>query len=159
MQAIFETTFDVIYLLTVITLGVFMICKSKGRKQYLLYGIMAVTLGAGDSFHLVPRAVALCTTGLESYTAALGIGKLITSVTMTAFYVLLYYVWRCRYKNHRKARNNSGSMGTFGSAGYPLPYAAERMDKPRRPAFLGHLPQYSVCAPRINDNNSDIQKR
>ena len=37
MQAIFETTFDVIYLLTVITLGVFMICKSKGRKQYLLY--------------------------------------------------------------------------------------------------------------------------
>ena len=98
MQAIFETTFDVIYLLTVITLGVFMICKSKGRKQYLLYGIMAVTLGAGDSFHLVPRAVALCTTGLESYTAALGIGKLITSVTMTAFYVLLYYVWRCRYK-------------------------------------------------------------
>ena len=59
MQAIFETTFDVIYLLTVITLGVFMICKSKGRKQYLLYGIMAVTLGAGDSFHLVPRAVAL----------------------------------------------------------------------------------------------------
>ena len=31
MQAIFETTFDVIYLLTVITLGVFMISKSKGR--------------------------------------------------------------------------------------------------------------------------------
>lgn len=98
MQAIFETVFDVIYLCTVITLGIIMICKSKGRKQYLLYGIMAVTLGAGDSFHLVPRAVALCTTGLESFTAALGIGKLITSVTMTAFYVLLYYVWRCRYK-------------------------------------------------------------
>ena len=155
MQAIFETTFDVIYLLTVITLGVFMICKSKGRKQYLLYGIMAVTLGAGDSFHLVPRAVALCTTGLESYTAALGIGKLITSMTMTAFYVLL----ALPIQNHRKARNNSGSMGTFGSAGHPLPYAAERMDKPRRPAFLGHLPQYSVCAPRIACNNSDIQKR
>ena len=65
---------------------------SHGNRQYLLFGIMAVTLGAGDSFHLVPRALALCTTGLESYTAALGIGKLITSVTMTAFYVLLYYV-------------------------------------------------------------------
>lgn len=38
------------------------------------------------------------TTGLESYTAALGIGKLITSVTMTLFYVLLYYVWRSRYR-------------------------------------------------------------
>ena len=75
-----------------------MIRRSKGRKQYLLFGIMAVTLGCGDAFHLVPRAVALCTTGLESYTAALGIGKLITSVTMTLFYVLLYYVWRSRYR-------------------------------------------------------------
>ena len=152
MQAIFETTFDVIYLLTVITLGVFMICKSKGRKQYLLYGIMAVTLGAGDSFHLVPRAVALCTAGLESYTAALGIGKLITSVTMTAFYVLLYYVWRCRYKI-------TGKRGITAAVWGLSALRVILCLKPRRPAFLGHLPQYSVCAPRIACNNSDIQKR
>ena len=98
MQAIFETLFDIVYLTTVITLGIMMIRKSKGEKQYLLYGIMAVTLGCGDAFHLVPRAIALCTTGLADYTAALGIGKLVTSITMTAFYVLLYYVWRARYK-------------------------------------------------------------
>ncbi len=41
--------------------------------------------------------MALCTTGLENYTAALGLGKLITSITMTLFYVILYYVWRLRY--------------------------------------------------------------
>jgi hypothetical protein len=98
MQAIFETLFDIVYLTTVITLGILMIRRNKGEKQYLLYGIMAVTLGCGDAFHLVPRAIALCTTGLADYTAALGIGKLITSVTMTVFYVLLYYVWRARYK-------------------------------------------------------------
>lgn len=98
MQAIFETLFDIVYLVTVVTLGIIMIIKSKGRKQYLLYGIMAVTLGCGDAFHLIPRAIALCTAGLESYTAALGIGKLITSITMTLFYVLLYYVWRLRYQ-------------------------------------------------------------
>lgn len=98
MQAIFETLFDIVYLVTVITLGILMIRGSKGRRQYLLYGVMAVTLGCGDAFHLIPRAVALCTTGLENYTAALGIGKLITSITMTVFYVLLYYVWRCRYQ-------------------------------------------------------------
>ena len=98
MQAIFETLFDAVYLVTVIALGILMIRVSRGRKQYLLFGIMAVTLGCGDAFHLVPRAVALCTTGLESYTAALGIGKLITSVTITLFYVLLYYVWRSRYR-------------------------------------------------------------
>lgn len=98
MQAIMETVFDAVYLVTVITLGVIMIRRSGGRKQYLLFGIMAVTLGAGDSFHLIPRAVALCTTGLENYTAALGIGKFITSLTMTVFYILLYYVWRLRYR-------------------------------------------------------------
>lgn len=98
MQAIFETLFDIVYLVTVITLGVQMIRGSRGRTQYLLFGTMAVTLGCGDAFHLIPRAVALCTTGLASYTAALGIGKLVTSITMTAFYVLLYYVWRSRYQ-------------------------------------------------------------
>ena len=98
MQAIFETLFDIIYLLTVITLGILMIRASKGRKQYSLYGAMAVILGCGDAFHLVPRAIALCTTGLETYTVPLGIGKMVTSITMTLFYVLLYYVWRCRYQ-------------------------------------------------------------
>ena len=98
MQAIFETLFDIVYLVTVITLGVRMLRDSRGRQQARLYGAMAVTLGCGDAFHLAPRAVALCTTGLENYTAALGVGKLITSITMTAFYLLLYYVWRSRYQ-------------------------------------------------------------
>ena len=97
MQAIVETVFDAVYLISVITIGIIMIRKSGGRKQYRLFGVMAVVLGAGDAFHLVPRALALCTTGLEQFTAALGIGKLITSMTMTVFYVLLYFVWRIRY--------------------------------------------------------------
>ena len=97
MQAIVETLFDVIYLITVITLGVLMIQGSKGESQFRLFGWMAVVLGVGDSFHLVPRALALCTTGLENYTVPLGLGKWNTSVTMTVFYVLLYHVWRQRY--------------------------------------------------------------
>lgn len=98
MQGIMETLFDIVYLTTVITVGILMIKNCKGNPQYRLFGIMAVTLGCGDSFHLVPRAVALCTTGLASYAAPLGIGKLITSITMTVFYMVLYYIWRMRYK-------------------------------------------------------------
>ncbi len=98
MQAIVETLFDAVYLVSVITIGILMIRGSKGERQFSLFGWMAVVLGAGDSFHLVPRALALCTTGLENYTVPLGLGKWITSVTMTVFYVLLYYVWRQRYK-------------------------------------------------------------
>ena len=98
MQAIVETLFDAVYLVTVITIGILMIRGSKGNAQFRLFGLMAVVLGAGDAFHLVPRALALCTTGLESYTVPLGLGKWITSVTMTVFYVLLYSVWRQRYR-------------------------------------------------------------
>lgn len=98
MQAIMETGFDIVYLATVLTLGIKMLRQCGDRAQFRLFGAMAVVLGAGDAFHLVPRAVALCTTGPENYTMALGAGKWITSITMTVFYILLYYVWRLRYQ-------------------------------------------------------------
>ncbi len=111
MQAIVETTFDTVYLILVIAIGIRMIRQSRGEKQYYLFGVMAVVLGLGDAFHLVPRAVALCTTGLENFPAALGIGKFITSITMTIFYILLYFVWRVRYK----VREHRGlTAGIFG---------------------------------------------
>jgi len=100
-----EVVFDIAYLITVITLGIRMIagCSAAGGNrekaaEYRLFGIMAVVLGAGDAFHLVPRVIAQCTTGMADYTAALGIGKFVTSITMTIFYILLYYVWRRRYQ-------------------------------------------------------------
>ncbi|WP_346885184.1 hypothetical protein [Clostridium sp. UBA4395] len=97
MQGIMETLFDIFYLSTVIIMGIIMIKKSGQNKQYRLFGIMAVILGCGDAFHLVPRAYGLLTTGLEANAAALGVGKLITSITMTIFYVVLYHIWRIRY--------------------------------------------------------------
>ena len=105
MRAIFETLFDIFYLLTVLSVGIRMIRNSKSSAQFQLFGWMAVVLGAGDSFHLVPRALALCTTGLDSYAFQLGLGKWITSVTMTVFYVLLYYVlfYRSAKESHDTA--------------------------------------------------------
>lgn len=100
MQAIAETIFDIAYLITVISIGIAMIRRSPAHTQFRLFGIMAVILGCGDAFHLIPRVIALCTTGLDQYTALLGFGKCVTSITMTIFYVLLYYVWRQRYQVH-----------------------------------------------------------
>lgn len=110
MQAIVETVFDAFYLVFVISIGIRMVKGSKNSHQFQLFGWMAIVLGAGDSFHLVPRALALCTTGLENYTVPLGLGKWITSVTMTVFYVLLYYVWRERYQIKGK---NSLTIATY----------------------------------------------
>lgn len=98
MRAMVESLFDAVYLIFVIAIGAVMIRHSRSNRQFRLFGIMAVVLGAGDSFHLIPRMLALCTTGLENYTALLGLGKWITSITMTVFYVLLYFVWRLRYR-------------------------------------------------------------
>lgn len=72
MQAIMETIFDVVYLCGVVTLGILMIKGAGQRKEVRLFGIMAVILGCGDAFHLVPRAYALCTDGLVNHAASLG---------------------------------------------------------------------------------------
>lgn len=101
MQEIIESIFDSCYLITVITTGIIMIVKSRQLKQYKLFGLMALVLGFGDSFHLIPRIIALCTTGISNYTVPLGIGKFITSITMTIFYVLLYTVWVMRYQKQQ----------------------------------------------------------
>lgn len=96
-QTIGETIFDVLYLGFAITAGLIMLIKGN-QPLVKKFGLMAVLLGAGDSFHLVPRSYALWTAGLEANATALGIGKLITSVTMTIFYLILFYIWRERYK-------------------------------------------------------------
>lgn len=97
-QAIGETIFDVCYLVGVIFAGIAMLTGGKDNPLVKKFGIMAIILGVGDSFHLIPRVYALWTTGLEANAAALGIGKLITSITMTLFYLILYYIWRERYQ-------------------------------------------------------------
>ena len=97
-QALAESIFDVLYLAFAVVIGIYLIKKGGKGSLVRSFGIMALVLGAGDSFHLVPRAISLWTTGLEANAAALGIGKLITSITMTIFYLILYYIWRERYQ-------------------------------------------------------------
>ena len=145
MQAIMETLFDAVYLISVITIGILMIRGSKGNRQFWLFGVMAVVLGAGDAFHLVPRAVALCTTGLENYTVALGLGKWITSVTMTVFYVLLYYVWRQRYQIKGQGGLTAAVYVLAGLRVLLCMMPQNRWLSADAPSLLGHLPQSPLC--------------
>lgn len=96
MPALPESIFDICYLVFAIVSGVLLLKKSKGRKYIRIFGIMTLLLGCGDAFHLVPRVLNYWTDG--DYTAALGIGKLVTSITMTLFYILIEYARRDRYK-------------------------------------------------------------
>ena len=96
-QAIMETVFDVLYLVWVIVAGVRMVTDSQKGSLTRKFGAMAIVLGSGDAFHLIPRMWALWTTGMQANAVALGFGKLVTSLTMTAFYLILYWIWRQRY--------------------------------------------------------------
>lgn len=96
-QAIAETIFDICYLGFALFAGITMLIKGN-TPLVKKAGWMTTLLGAGDAFHLIPRCYALWTDGLEANAAALGIGKFITSITMTVFYLILYYIWKEHYK-------------------------------------------------------------
>ena len=94
-----EVIFDLLYLFTVFFLGVILVQKRSENVLFLVFGLMALTLGFGDMFHLIPRVIGHLTTGLDDYTYYLGLGKAITSYTMVIFYVLVLYAYEIRFNN------------------------------------------------------------
>ena len=99
MKVYGETIFDVCYLLIAIVIGIYIIIKSKNNLGKLM-GTAILILGCGDAFHLIPRMLDYFVD--SDFTSALGIGKLVTSITMTVFYIFMYYI----YKNVYKINNN-----------------------------------------------------
>ena len=105
-----ESTFDVLYLLFAVISGILILRRARNRTERLM-GWAALILGCGDAFHLVPRVLNYFVDA--DFTAALGIGKLVTSMTMTVFYVLLYYVWLGYY---RQQENRGMTICVWGLA-------------------------------------------
>lgn len=106
MGKIMEAIFCVFYMITVTILGSRIVKNSSGSREIKLFGIMCLVLVGGDAFHLVPRVLAAVNpTG--NYHAAMGIGTLITSVTMTIFYLIMYFVYCLRYDYENKALKNA----------------------------------------------------
>lgn len=103
MGKIMEAIFCVFYMIAVAVLGscITLSGKKKGSREILLFGMMSLLLVGGDAFHLIPRVLAAVNpTG--DYHAAMGIGTLITSVTMTVFYLIMYFVYSLRYGYENK---------------------------------------------------------
>ena len=90
-----ESVFDVCYLLFVIACGVVLLIKARNRTEKKM-GLASLLLGAGDAFYLIPRVIDHFSEG--DLSVALGLGKLVTSLTMTVFYVLMYCVFLGYYR-------------------------------------------------------------
>lgn len=89
-----ESVFDIAYLIYDLVAAIIFFTQANGRPVFLLYGALTLCLGGGDAFHLLPR-VQMHLFGVQDDTQRkLGMGTAITSVTMTVFYVLLYFIWR-----------------------------------------------------------------
>ena len=101
MPALPESIFDVFYLVFAVCIGIWLLRHAKGSRAVRLMGIATLVLGCGDAFHLIPRVLGYWIPG--EWTAALGIGKLVTSVTMTVLYLLLELVRRERYQTRQPA--------------------------------------------------------
>lgn len=86
-----EAVFDILYLLTVGTLGLLNLLLAKSGAR-ALFGVMALVLAAGDGFHLVPRISSALQKDRVWSESALGRGKMLASLGMTVFYVLLWQV-------------------------------------------------------------------
>ncbi len=96
-----ESFFDILYLFFAIISGCVILHRAKSKTERLM-GLAALLLGCGDAFHLLPRVLNYFVSA--DFTAALGVGKLVTSLTMSVFYVLLYYVWLGHYREPENRR-------------------------------------------------------
>jgi hypothetical protein len=96
-----ESAFDILYLIFAVTSGCLLLRKAGDRTEKLM-GLAALILGCGDAFHLIPRVLNYFVDA--DFTAALGVGKLITSISMTVFYLLLYYIWLGYYRMRENKR-------------------------------------------------------
>lgn len=100
MQRIMEPIFEIGYLLFAFIAGGILLYyyRKKRDEKILLLALMTLLLGAGDAFHLIPRMIGLLGDGLENHVFSLGLGKLVTSVTMTVFYILFYFFFLKKYE-------------------------------------------------------------
>lgn len=93
MPEIGEACFCIIYLLFGFVAAAILLTKAGDREVIRLYGIMTLILAGGDSFHLVPRIIHAFNEKYEKYEFYAGLGLMVSSITMTIFYLVLFKIW------------------------------------------------------------------
>ena len=88
-----ESVFSAGYLLFDLIAGIIFL-QNSSDNLFLLYGIMTLLLGFGDAFHLVPRVIKNIKGESAKVVWWMNFGLAVTSVTMTVFYIILFYIWK-----------------------------------------------------------------
>lgn len=93
MPEIGEAIFCILYLSFGFIAAAVFLTHINGRTSVFFYGMLTLILAGGDSFHLVPRILHAFKGDFEKYEFWAGLGLMISSITMTSFYLILYYYW------------------------------------------------------------------
>ena len=93
-----ESIFSIGYLLFTLVASIIFL-NNYTNKIFLLYGIMTLILGIGDSFHLIPRIIKNIKGNNDKTTWWMNFGLIVTSITMTIFYIFLFYIWQIKYND------------------------------------------------------------
>lgn len=88
-----ESVFCIAYL-TFVLIASIIFYTSKTNSIAFLYAIASTVLGLGDSFHLVPRIIKNIKGQNTKTEWWMKLGLIITSITMTIFYIFMFYIWK-----------------------------------------------------------------
>jgi len=101
-----EIIFDVSYLITIWIFTALMYNKrgnlsSENKKTGRLFLLAFFLLALGDTGHVGFRVPAILMGGIENNAALVGLGSLITAVTVTFFYMIIAEIWRVQFDKKR----------------------------------------------------------
>lgn len=94
MPQIGEAIFCIAYLIFDLIAAIVFFLNAEGSPAIFLFGVLTLVLGGGDAFHLVPRVIKAFRGDSPKIEWWSGLGLMVSSITMTVFYVLLFYVWK-----------------------------------------------------------------
>ncbi len=108
IPAIAETIFILFYLVFII------IASIKFNSQIKYYFLaMALVLGIGDSFHLIPRIIKNIKGDYKNSEFYLGLGTQISSITMTIFYLFFIFLFDLNILENPRPMNITNLFDAF----------------------------------------------
>ncbi len=91
---LFEASFCIVYLLYIAVATIIFFLNATKAPAVLLFAYLSLILGAGDAFHLVPRILIAFKGESPKLQWNSGLGLMVSSITMTIFYIILFYIWK-----------------------------------------------------------------
>ncbi|TJX13190.1 hypothetical protein E9840_10410 [Tissierella creatinini] len=111
MLKFIEPILHILYLITILIMGGYLVRNSVGNKLYKSFGFFALTLALGDGIYLLPRMYAILTTGIEENMNIIGWGRMGNSIMITILFLMIYDIYSFRYSKNKNIKLEKTLIG------------------------------------------------